>query len=233
MNKGRTFALSDMHGEYNLWKRIKHFLKPNDTIYFLGDAADRGSDGWKLIKEFFNDSRIIYIKGNHEDMLAKAIREYYKYDEMIGKAGHLLFNNGGERTFSDWYADGAYVEWANQLDKLPYYLTYENQQGILIHLCHAGLTPWDFNPLMVSEHNCIWNREHYFEEPEIDELNGISVHGHTPIPLLANDLQIKDVEEGALWYCNDHKVDIDCGVFATGQTVLLDLDTFDEHIFSY
>lgn len=37
--------------------------------------------------------------------------------------------------------------------------------------------------------------------------------------------------EGAFWYCNDHKVNIDCGSFFTGQTVLLNLDTFDEHIF--
>lgn len=39
-------------------------------------------------------------------------------------------------------------------------------------------------------------------------------------------------EDGAFWYCNNHKVNIDCGAFFTGKTVLLDLDTFDEHIFS-
>jgi hypothetical protein len=36
---------------------------------------------------------------------------------------------------------------------------------------------------------------------------------------------------GAYWYCNGHKVDIDNGVFLTGRTVLLNLDTWEEKIF--
>ena len=39
-------------------------------------------------------------------------------------------------------------------------------------------------------------------------------------------------ENGAFWYCNNHKVNIDTGAYASGSIVLLDLDTFDEHIFS-
>jgi hypothetical protein len=233
MNKGRTFALSDLHGEYNLWKQIKDYLKPNDTLYYLGDAADRGPDGWKLIKELYNDSRVIYLKGNHEDMLVKAIREYIKYDGMTGKAYYHLCNNGGERTFNDWYVDGAYSEWAKILDNLPYYTTYRNEKNILVHLCHAGLTPWDSDPLFVDEYKCLWDRDHYLEEPEEDELNGVSVYGHTPIIYIADDLHIRELEPGALWHCNNHKIAIDCGACVTGMTTLLDLDTFDEHIFSY
>lgn len=39
---GRTFACADLHGQYNLYKQIKNFLKEDDKVYFLGDATDRG-----------------------------------------------------------------------------------------------------------------------------------------------------------------------------------------------
>ena len=64
----RTFACSDLHGQLDLWKQIKSFLNPEDTVYFLGDAGDRGPDGWELIKAIANDSQVVYLKGNHEDM---------------------------------------------------------------------------------------------------------------------------------------------------------------------
>ena len=37
---------------------------------------------------------------------------------------------------------------------------------------------------------------------------------------------------GALWWCDDHKVCLDMGTVWTNMIVVLDLDTFDEHIFS-
>lgn len=33
-------------------------------------------------------------------------------------------------------------------------------------------------------------------------------------------------------HCDNHKVDIDCCSYMSGKTVLLNLDTFDEHIFT-
>ena len=43
---------------------------------------------------------------------------------------------------------------------------------------------------------------------------------------------MKVEEPRALWYCNNHKVCIDMGTYNTNITVLLDLDTFEEHIFA-
>ena len=56
-----TYACSDLHGNWELWTEIKKFLKPDDTLYYLGDATDRGPDGWAILKEMLNDSRINYI----------------------------------------------------------------------------------------------------------------------------------------------------------------------------
>ena len=67
-----TYAFTDIHGNYNLWKQIKNFLRPEDKVYFLGDACDRGKDGFKIMKELLFDSRVIYLKGNHEQLMIDA-----------------------------------------------------------------------------------------------------------------------------------------------------------------
>ena len=35
-----VYALADLHGQKQLWESIKKYLKPNDILYFLGDAID-------------------------------------------------------------------------------------------------------------------------------------------------------------------------------------------------
>ena len=41
-----------------------------------------------------------------------------------------------------------------------------------------------------------------------------------------------DIPEGAYYYADGHKIDIDCGAHFTGTTVLLNLDTFEEKVFT-
>ena len=60
---GRTFALSDLHGQWGLWQQIKQFLNQDDKLYFLGDAIDRGPKGYEIMKELLCDSRVTYIMG--------------------------------------------------------------------------------------------------------------------------------------------------------------------------
>ena len=59
-----VYALSDLHGNEILFNKILNFLTPNDKVYFLGDAADRGKVGFGLIKQIYEDPRFIYVKGN-------------------------------------------------------------------------------------------------------------------------------------------------------------------------
>ena len=35
------YACSDLHGMKELYLKIKDFLKPEDKVFFLGDAGDR------------------------------------------------------------------------------------------------------------------------------------------------------------------------------------------------
>ena len=231
-----VFACSDLHGMFDLYQEITNFLKPEDKVYCLGDCGDRGPQPWETIKAIATDPQFIYIKGNHEDMLVNAMQEYLRY-EQFGREFNLLASNGGGNTILEWINEGAKVGWLRYLQKLPLYLEYKNKDNLTIMLCHAGLTPGKIMPI---NDDLLWDREHFFEEIEDEGKNSICVHGHTPIPLMikrcGNLIKFLNAEKydgsGAFWYCHNHKVNIDTGAYASGSIVLLDLDTFDEHIFS-
>lgn len=235
-----VYALSDLHGRYDLLEKILAFLKPGDKVYFLGDAADRGPDGWKCLTTIMTDPRFEYVMGNHEKMLVDAMKEYYKYDGEYGwsESYRLLANNGGSNTFFEWETCYEPRIWYHQLRSLPYALSYVNKDGITILLSHAGYTPWgDGNGgiKVPCQYDLVWDRDHVLDEPtdEEDWYHAIIVHGHTPIPILADDINYEEeeVEPGALYYAESRKICIDNGSVWTGCACLLDLDTFEEHIF--
>ena len=232
-----TYACSDLHGRLDLLKQIQDFLQPDDTVYFLGDAGDRGPNPWETIKAVAQDKRFIYLKGNHEDMLVKAMEDEVRREGcgVLGKNFALLSQNGGGETFLDWLLEPMKTGWWNYLKKLPTYKKYVNEQGITIHLCHAGFNPMQ-DDAIPNDDDLLWDRCHWHSKEPIFGDKELCVHGHTPIPYLLKrnnwSDEIPDWDGGAWWYAQDHKVDWDCASWYTGYTVLLDLDSFDEHIFS-
>lgn len=230
------YAVTDLHGRYDLWEQIKAFVKPEDTIYFLGDAADRGPDGWKLLTSLLNDPQVIFIKGNHEGMLENAIREY-RFTNGLHQdwAIRHLIENGGASTLNEWIsASRENYSYLGKLRDLPYYKEYVNEQGLTIWLSHSGCPPFlnRQGRNTTTERLALWDRDHCWVPHwgDTDE-DMVIVHGHTPIPFFFEGFTDIEIKPGALWYCDDHKVCLDTGAFDSGYTVLFDLDTFDEHIF--
>ena len=229
-----TSAWSDLHGMLHFYKAIKDTLKPEDIVYFLGDAGDRGPHPWECIKAIMDDPQFIYIKGNHEDMLVKAMGSGY------GSAWALLRSNGGKKTCEQAMKEPNWKEWKSRLIDLPIKATYINTQGETVYLSHAGLTPsTDHQGMMRWGYNedLIWDRDHFLDKWPEDEMfqKAIVVHGHTPIPYLLDEIdpacQMDEIESGALWYADGKKCCIDCGAVFTGYCVLLNLDTWDEEVF--
>lgn len=228
-----TYVVSDIHGVYPIFEQIKKFLKPEDKCYVLGDCADRASEGWKIIQEVIKDNRFIYLKGNHEQLLIDAADQYNLYGDYYSEDYYILCSNGGEQTFLDWTYAPYRNEWIYKLKELPTQAKYINTNGKEILLSHAGYTPgknkyeWD--------EDLIWDRKHFTDKWDEEKYpNSIIVHGHTPtlhVDAKLNKTYDRQMKPGAYWYCNNHKVCIDNGTFATGYAVLLDLDTFEEHIF--
>ena len=51
-----VWAFSDLHGHLDLYKQIKEYVKPEDKLYYLGDAGDRGPQSWETVKAILKDS---------------------------------------------------------------------------------------------------------------------------------------------------------------------------------
>lgn len=96
-------ALSDFHSyEWPFKKIIDYYMDEYETIYILGDAIDRGSDGngsfgldlLLKIKDLSESSngRVVYVPGNHDAFL-------YDYGRHNDKdAFNNMYRNGGANT---------------------------------------------------------------------------------------------------------------------------------------
>ena len=228
-----VYAISDLHGHYEIYEKVKQLLKPEDKVYCLGDCGDRGPRNFETIAAVYQDPQWTYIKGNHEDMLVKALLEA-KEASLYTPCLMSLLNNGGNKTFDEFtsLSNEEQDMWITRLSNLPRQLTYVNENGRIIHLTHAGYTPpIENNP------DLLWDRTHFYD-PWPDKFHThIIVHGHTPVQYLATRLNnllgtnfADNDPHGAVKYCNNHKIDIDGGIYRYGYAILLNLDTFEQII---
>lgn len=227
MNK--TFAVADLHGMYNLWRQIIESLDKTDTLYVLGDAADRGPDGWKIIKEALADPRVVYIRGNHDQMLLDSWRTEWCDN-------YLWFSNGGYETWNALMMDEKYEIYLIQLAKTKLYHCYENKNSQKIHLSHAGFTLMENDEIPNSE-DLLWDRRHIDDRCDwwtIDNLNDYVIHGHTYCASKSCfgmiDTKLNNSHTVGR-YCYGHKICIDGRSFLTNKIAILDLDTLKETVF--
>lgn len=227
-----TYCVSDLHGQFNLFQAIQDFLQEGDRVFCLGDCGDRGPEPLKTILGVKNDPRFVYLKGNHEDMLVNALRDY-KLSHTKDYHYMLLKANGGKQTFDEIIyqhkSDIPTWDLIEYLNDLPDLLTYKNANGMFFYLCHSGFTP-NKNRYGPNTYNLIWDREHLNDEWMAEDYIYV-VHGHTPLIYMGNQVNPNEEKTGALWYCDDHKICIDNASFITGCCTLFNLDTLEEHIF--
>lgn len=238
-----VYAIADLHGRYDVWSKAKEYLVPGDTLICLGDCIDRGPDGIKIVDEMRQRPNTIYLKGNHEDMAVDAL---YDLNEIIVPHGDssLWFSNGGYETYESLadLSQEEQLEYAYFFKNLPLEYKYTNAMGEKVILTHAGFTPQKRGDLL-------WDRSSFHDIwPPVYKDTKI-IHGHTPVQYLEfwfgynghhiyGSLDMDEVynkwDSHAIWYCGGHKCDIDLGTAATaatGKTMLLDLDTWEEIYF--
>ena len=227
-----VYAVSDMHGCADVYHKIKKIIKPEDTVYCLGDCGDRGKQPWETIKLVVKDPQFIYIKGNHEDMLVKAAREAMD-GSYGGEHQRILASNGGFETLNELLCEDRPEIWISMLAKLPTYEIYINKNNQKIFLCHAGCSFWLDEPDVIPKaHDLIWDRTHYISTKSDLMADTIVVHGHTWVNYIKEDLNIKNTENEFLFYTNNKKICIDLGTFHTNQAGILNLDTFEAVYFN-
>ena len=247
---GRVFATSDWHGCGKPVRKMMKFLQPDDKVYFIGDAIDRGPDSIELFDLIVADPRFIFLKGNHEDMLADAlISEPRTQREM-----NLFVYNGTDRTMQQLKnltieEKQAYIDTIRRMPEIDF---YQSPKGHTVFLEHAGFSPF---AMPCRTHDALWDRQHFYDEwsngqtyrhfnPETTYV----VHGHTPVQFLKFEYGYKgqgaksaeELKIGKKWdspeidyrpqvirYCDGHKFDIDMCTIVSGRIALLDLDTFE------
>ncbi len=213
-----TYAVGDLHGRLDLLKSAveaiaEHAKKTEFRVVFLGDYVDRGPDSRRVIELLMGLQRIwpvICLKGNHEDLMLKAVVE------RADGALQLWLENGGAETLRS-YGLGAdsestdripspHIRW---LSSLP--LTTADPYRIFVH---AGLMPRTASHRQ-KEQTCLWIRKRFLEGQPGD-FEAHVVHGHTPLWDGKPDPAMPELLE--------HRTNLDTGAFATG---VLSVGVFD------
>lgn len=223
---------TDWHGNLELAKKILNSLQPEDTLYYLGDAIDRGESGWTVLKMLLDNPQVVFIKGNHEQMLEDCYNSNnpdYKY---------LWFSNGGAPTDVEMSKENTKEirRIMNILKALPLRVDLMIKDRHII-LTHAGMTP-SFAEMGYPEDyikQCyLWDRKHLRHQKWNKKYpNTYIIHGHTPCQLLSKYIELSDKNNLSYTsYCEGHKIDLDVGTVQTNSAVLFNLTTFKGKVIS-
>lgn len=255
----KIFVMTDLHGQGELFDKALQWMEEVSEgkfiCYFLGDAIDRGPDGWRIMNYLLdNPDKFVYIKGNHEDLFVSAMKEYFQMCEeegyspeefakrnnwcggevMFGGSDMMLhYRNGGEPTFTSWMRAGCPRKYIKLLSELPVFETVaiDSLEGGLLgiyDMCHAGCTmnEWEAE----DEEGAIWSRQHFSEAwtLETDGMRHTLIHGHTPIVHMPAKFRKENGMRSmhALNYNHGTKIDLDCACFHYGCLNVMDLGCF-------
>lgn len=190
------YCVSDIHGELDRFHRLLKEINfsENDTLYIIGDVADRYPGGVELWETIMRTPNMVMIKGNHEDMCIKTLSLRYEYG-----ARSLWRENGGNCTYREMMymltpaRRNTIVSW---LEQLPTYLDIE-VEGRKFRLVHG----WPGE----TEEEFLWGRPMDFLPMWLPE-DMTAIIGHTPTCYLAG----KNDEPFRIYHA-DRFIDIDCG----------------------
>ena len=228
-----TYVISDLHG-YPL-EKFKMLLEKaefsdNDFLYILGDVIDRNGDGGvEMLCWLLEQPNVQLILGNHEAMLLSCS---FVFDEITDESINAMTTekievlnnymlNGGDVTLKHLKALSPEIleDILDYLHDAPLYeaLTVDGNDFILVH---AGFDNFKADKKLseYSINDLIWARpkinDNYFDDI-------ITVFGHTPTLCYGEEYKGKIIKTKT-W------IDIDAGVSAGNEPILLRLDDFKE-----
>ncbi len=180
------YCISDIHGCFGSFLKMLETIafSDDDYLYILGDAIDRGDENVELLKYIIDHPNICLLKGNHEDMAVKCLKNY-NHDDSATK---LWRYNGGDMTLRQFLKlDGKTKrELINYLDKLLMFkeIRVNDKEYILFH---AGFDTYRYlNVRDCPQGDFLWFRGPFLQRPYLDK---ISVSGHLPTQLMVPYLQ--------------------------------------------
>jgi serine/threonine protein phosphatase 1 len=184
MSESKRVVIGDIHGCFLTFKYLveeKLHLKPNDTLFLLGDTIDRGTGSKEVIDYIRKLSVIMNVRpvmGNHEFMMLQSLEDDYSFITWtLNGCAQTLLSFGVDKSMvinprSVFQIPESYIEY---IKTWPLYQETED-----FFFVHAGLNAYSNNPLADVE-SMLWTRD---EDIPVNILkNRKLIHGHTPIPL--------------------------------------------------
>lgn len=201
-----TYILSDIHGNerrfHSILKQIR--LRPEDTLYVLGDVIDRNPGGIRILRQIMAMPNGKMLLGNHEYMMLRALGVPYDDNADDGRAMEHWYRNGGGVTHQQFKFQPRAVrrEILDYLLSLP--LCYNLEiNGTRYKLVHGAPTEaFDGDPGYHGEtHFAVWKR---WESGDIWPTGYTMIFGHTPTRYYQDSCPME------LWQEENH-IAIDCG----------------------
>jgi serine/threonine protein phosphatase 1 len=212
----RIYAIGDIHGRRDLLDRMIEEIRNDVTAYpaehaltiTLGDYVDRGPDSRGVVERLADNpfpTEFVALKGNHEDMLARFLRD--------PSVGGEWSRNGGLQTLHSYGLDVGpmmrgrrYEQTAAAFEKaLPRtHVAFFASLRLCLScgryfFCHAGVRP-GIPFARQREQDLLWIRDEFLRDRT--DFGKIVVHGHTPSP--APEI-------------HPNRINVDTGAFITGR----------------
>ncbi|MCR4903012.1 MAG: serine/threonine protein phosphatase [Butyrivibrio sp.] len=229
-----TYAISDIHGQYDMFMELlnKIKLKDTDTLYILGDILDRGPHPIKVLQKLMEMPNAICIVGNHElmaleclDFLMKEITDE-SIEELDEKTVDNLLTwqfNGSQTTTEEFRALNVESQ-KDVIDFIKDFLIYEeitvnDTDHILVHAGLGNYSPdKDMDDYSLQE--LVWSKADYNVQYFEDTL---VITGHTPTQAIEGNPRPGYI------YRNKNHIAIDCGAYLPGgRLAAICLDTGEE-----
>lgn len=220
-----NYVISDIHGKYDLYREMlsKINFSDSDTLYVLGDCADRGPDGINVWLDMMERRNVVPFYGNHDDMAYKVLNVWI-HPEKMGEEFRddvgLWFYNDGKVTY-DAFKE---LDKGTQEKILWYIQTFILNKEIEVNgerffLSHTIGGTNDRPLKRYTAYEYIWGRPNY---NECYDENTFLVTGHTPTGAINSEYA------GKIYKKNNH-IAVDCGaVFKKGRMGCICLDTMEE-----
>lgn len=234
------YVLSDIHGNLDAWRSINAqiCLKPDDSLYVLGDVIDRGAYGIDILKEIIRTPNMHMLLGNHEYMMMNALGFPYAPNDLENTETYedekfrLWEHNGGKSTLSCYnrLPETEKKEIRDYLKALPLnlYTTVNGTRYVLTHASWEKL--YDLLALGRPEDRayfCVWDRDEIGKL--INYVDGINesgkpteiIIGHTPTSNFVEELnELENDGHYMSVFKYHHLMAIDCGAGWTDKKLV-------------
>lgn len=219
-----TYVCSDIHGCIEPFDAFLDTLMPDDTVYVIGDAINRGG-GLAVMRTIMQRANIHMLMGNHELLMKDDLTELHKLGGVQEREEYIRYslgsgNIGQEQTLRDFaeLSPNEQKEVLDFIDRLPIYkrITVNGREFFMAH----ARAPEDMEYLEYMGAEEVLTGGHNYNR----EWECTVIVGHLPAFRLNIDGEHRIYRKG-------NSINVDCGLGFGGRLGVLCLETMQEKYF--